>query len=200
MRLILLISVPAVIGLVMLAEPIILTLFERGAFNSYDSLQASYSLIALAGGLVAFMLIKILTPSFFARQEPKKPMYVALISMVLNAVLAWLLGFNLGYGHVGLALASSISAFFTAMTLLFLLKREKIYEPSKGWIVFWIRLSFASIVLILFLVYFNKEVSDLREFTNFGRIVYLLKMVILGIGLYLLALRLSGLRIKDFIN
>ena len=120
--------------------------------------------------------------------------------MVLNAVLAWLLGFNLGYGHVGLALASSISAFFTVMTLLFLLKREKIYESSKGWIVFWIRLSIASIVLILFLVYFNKEVSDLREFTNFGRIVYLLKMVILGIGLYLLALRLSGLRIKDFIN
>ena len=157
-------------------------------------------MIALAGGLVAFMLIKILTPSFFARQEPKKPMYVALISMVLNAVLAWLLGFNLGYGHVGLALASSISAFFTVMTLLFLLKREKIYESSKGWIVFWIRLSIASIVLILFLVYFNKEVSDLREFTNFGRMVYLLKMVILGIGLYLLALRLSGLRIKDFIN
>ena len=99
-------------------SPIILILFERGAFNSQDSLQASYSLIALAFGLVAFMLIKILTPSFFARQEPKKPMYVALASMILNAFLAWLLGFNLSYGHVGLALASSISAFFTVLTLL----------------------------------------------------------------------------------
>ena len=200
MRLIFLISIPAVIGLVMLAEPIILTLFERGAFNSYDSLQASYSLIALASGLVAFMLIKILTPSFFARQEPKIPMYVALISMVLNAILAWLLGFNLGYGHIGLALASSISAFFTAITLLFLLKREKIYESTEGWIIFWIRLIVASIILILFLGYFSEEVSDLRRLTNFERTVYILKMVILGMGLYLLALRLTGLKIKDFIN
>jgi putative peptidoglycan lipid II flippase len=146
------------------------------------------------------MLIKILTPSFFARQEPKIPMYVALISMVLNAILAWLLGFNLGYGHIGLALASSISAFFTAITLLFLLKREKIYESTEGWIIFWIRLSVASIILILFLGYFSEEVSDLRRLTNFERTVYILKMVILGMGLYLLALRLTGLKIKDFIN
>ena len=56
---------------ILLAEPIILILFERGAFSPEDTLQASYSLVALALGLVAFMLIKILTPSFFARQEPK---------------------------------------------------------------------------------------------------------------------------------
>ena len=105
MRLIFLIGVPAVIGLVMLAEPIILTLFERGEFSSIDSSKTSSSLIALAFGLLAFMLIKILTPSFFARQQPKKPMYVALASMVLNALLAWLLAFKLGYAHVGLALS-----------------------------------------------------------------------------------------------
>ena len=72
------------------------------------------------------MLIKILTPSFFARQEPKKPMFVALASMILNALLAWYLGFSLGYGHIGLALASSISAFFTVITLLVLLKLEDV--------------------------------------------------------------------------
>ena len=157
-RLILLIGVPAVIGLIMLAEPIILTLFERGEFNSQDSLQASYSLIALAFGLVAFMLIKILTPCFFARQEPKKPMYVALASMVLNALLAWQLGFSLGYGHIGLALASSISA-FTVIVLLYLLKKEDVYEASDGWISFWIRLIFSSLILILFLIYFGEVQS-----------------------------------------
>ena len=70
-RLILLIGVPAVVGLIMLAEPIILTLFERGEFNSQDSLQASYSLIALAFGLVAFMLIKILTQVFLQGKNQK---------------------------------------------------------------------------------------------------------------------------------
>ena len=199
-RLILLIGIPAVVGLIMLAEPIILTLFERGAFNSQDSLQASYSLIALAFGLVAFMLIKILTPSFFARQEPKKPMYVALASMILNAFLAWFLGFNLSYGHVGLALASSISAFFTVLTLLILLKRDDVYRPSEGWLIFWLRLVFASLLLVLFLSFFGQETAYLRNSSDFEQIFYLLKMIIIGIGLYLIALRLTGLKIKSFVN
>ena len=199
-RMILLIGVPAVIGLVMLAEPIILTLFERGEFNSDDSLQASYSLIALAFGLVAFMLIKILTPSFFARQEPKKPMYVAFASMILNAILAWVLGFNFGYGHVGLAMASSISAFFTVIILLFLLFREDVYKPSSGWIVFWLRLVIASSILVLFLGYFGEDTKSIRALGNLGQVFYILKMVTIGVGLYMVVLRLTGIKIKDFLN
>ena len=199
-KLVLLIGLPAVIGLVLLAEPIILILFERGEFNSGDSLQASYSLIALAFGLIAFMLIKILTPSFFARQQPKKPMYVALASMVLNAILAWMLGFNLGYGHIGLALASSISAFFTVLTLLFLLRKEKVYTPSSGWLIFWARLAFASAILIAFILSFGEAVSTLREFTAIAQLLYILKMVIISIALYFLALRLTGMKVKDFLN
>ena len=160
-RFILLIGLPAVIGLVMLAEPIILTLFERGEFGAQDSSMASSSLIALAFGLLAFMLIKILTPSFFARQQPKKPMVVALISMVLNAFLAWLLAFQLGYAHVGLALASSISAFFTVITLLILLYKDKVYKSSKGWIYFLFRMLIASLVLILLINFFSQEVEYL---------------------------------------
>ena len=199
-KLVLLIGLPAVIGLVLLAEPIILILFERGEFNSGDSLQASYSLIALAFGLIAFMLIKILTPSFFARQQPKKPMYVALASMVLNAILAWMLGFNFGYGHIGLALASSISAFFTVLTLLFLLRKEKVYTPSSGWLIFWARLAFASAILIAFILSFGEAVSTLREFTALAQLLYILKMVIISIALYFLALRLTGMKVKDFLN
>ena len=67
-------------------------------------------------------------------------MIVALGSMILNGVLAWIFGFYLGYGHIGLAIASSVSAFFTVITLLILLRIEEIYEPSAGWLVFWLRL------------------------------------------------------------
>jgi len=199
-KLVLIIGLPAVIGLVLLAEPIILILFERGEFNSGDSLQASYSLIALAFGLLAFMLIKILTPSFFARQQPKKPMYVALASMVLNAILAWMLGFNLGYGHIGLALASSISAFFTVLTLLFLLRKEKVYQPSSGWLIFWVRLAFASAILIAFISNFGEAASALRKFTVIAQIIYILKMITISMALYFLALRLTGMKVKDFLN
>ena len=199
-RLILLIGLPAVIGLVMLAEPIILTLFERGEFGAQDSSMASSSLIALAFGLLAFMLIKILTPSFFARQQPKKPMFVALISMVLNAFLAWLLAFQLGYAHVGLALASSISAFFTVITLLILLYKDKVYKSSKGWIYFLFRMLIASSVLILLINFFSQEVEYLRQISEFSRFVYIFKIVLIGMVGYFLSLWILGLRIKDFSN
>ncbi len=200
MRLIFLIGVPAVIGLVMLAEPIILTLFERGEFSSIDSSKTSSSLIALAFGLLAFMLIKILTPSFFARQQPKKPMYVALASMILNALLAWLLAFKLGYAHVGLALASTISAFFTVITLLFILYKDNVYDASKGWIVFLLRLSIASFVLIFLINFFEQEVGYLRKISEFSRFIYIIKIVSIGMFGYFLSLWILGLRIKDFSN
>jgi len=199
-RLILLIGLPAVIGLVMLAEPIILTLFERGEFGAQDSKMASSSLIALAFGLLAFMLIKILTPSFFARQQPKKPMIVALISMVLNAFLAWLLAFQLGYAHVGLALASSISAFFTVITLLFILRKDKVYKTSKGWVYFLFRMLIASIVLILLIGFFAQEVDYLRQISEFSRFLYIIKIVLIGMVGYFLSLWILGIRIKDFSN
>tara|TARA_Y100000746_G_C15440343_1_gene422543 strand:- start:865 stop:1725 length:861 start_codon:yes stop_codon:yes gene_type:complete len=200
MRLIFLIGVPAVIGLVMLAEPIILTLFERGEFSSIDSSKTSSSLIALAFGLLAFMLIKILTPSFFARQQPKKPMYVALASMILNALLAWLLAFKLGYAHVGLALASTISAFFTVITLLFILYKDNVYDASKGWIVFLLRMSIASFVLIFLINFFEQEVGYLRKISEFSRFIYIIKIVSIGMFGYFLSLWILGLRIKDFSN
>ena len=200
MRLIFLIGVPAVIGLVMLAEPIILTLFERGEFSSVDSSMASSSLIALAFGLLAFMLIKILTPSFFARQQPKKPMYVALTSMILNAFLAWLLAFYLGYAHVGLALASTISAFFTVVTLLFILYQDNVYKASNGWIVFLLKMLLASLVLIFLLYYFGKEVDYLRQISEFGRFFFIIKIISIGMFGYFLSLWILGLRIKDFSN
>ena len=200
MKLVFLIGMPAVLGLILLAEPIILVLFERGAFSSEDTLQASYSLIALAIGLMAFMLIKILTPSFFARQQPKKPMIVALISMILNGILAWALGFYLGYGHIGLALASSISAFFTVLTLLILLRIEDVYKPSTGWLIFWLRILLASIALIVWLVYFDQDIFYLRELSIFGKTTYLAKMVFVGMLIYIVALRITGMKVKEFQN
>ena len=127
-------------------------------------------------------------------------MFVALASMILNALLAWYLGFSLGYGHIGLALASSISAFFTVITLLVLLKLEDVYRPSSGWLMFWLRLIFASLILMVFLGYFGQDAISLRKFSNLTQIIYILKMVFLGMGLYIVALRLIGVRIKDFLN
>ena len=199
-RLILLVGMPAVIGLIMLAEPIIITLFERGEFTAIDSNNASLSLIALSMGLLAFMLIKVLTPGFFARQQPKKPVYVALLSMVLNAFLAWLLGFHLGYNHVGLALASSISAFFTIIVLLYLLRKEKIYSFEKGWFLFFVRLICASLILYLTVGLINVDIEVWRNSYEVERFIRLLAILALSIAAYFMTLWASGIRLKDLTN
>ena len=199
-RLILLVGMPAVIGLIMLAEPIIITLFERGEFTAIDSNNASLSLIALSMGLLAFMLIKVLTPGFFARQQPKKPVYVALLSMVLNAFLAWLLGFHLGYNHVGLALASSISAFFTIIALLYLLRKEKIYRFEKGWFLFFVRLICASLILYLTVGLINVDIEVWRNSYEVERFIRLLAILALSIAAYFMTLWASGIRLKDLTN
>ncbi len=127
-------------------------------------------------------------------------MIVALISMVLNAFLAWLLAFRLGYAHVGLALASSISAFFTVITLLFILRKDRVYKASQGWIYFLLRMLIASIVLILLIGYFGKEVDYLRQISEFSRFLYIIKIVLIGMVGYFLSLWILGIRIKDFSN
>ena len=199
-RLILLVGMPAVIGLIMLAEPIIITLFERGEFTAIDSKNASLSLIALSMGLLAFMLIKVLTPGFFARQQPKKPVYVALFSMVLNGFLAWLLGFHLGYNHVGLALASSISAFFTIIALLYLLRKEKIYSFEKGWFLFSVRLICASLILYLTVGLINVDIEVWRDSYEVERFIRLLAILAASIAAYFMTLWASGIRLKDLTN
>ena len=199
-RLILLVGMPAVIGLIMLAEPIIITLFERGEFTAIDSNNASLSLIALSMGLLAFMLIKVLTPGFFARQQPKKPVYVALLSMVLNAFLAWLLGFHLGYNHVGLALASSISAFFTIIALLYLLRKEKIYRFEKGLFLFFVRLICASLILYLTVGLINVDIEVWRNSYEVERFIRLLAILAVSIAAYFMTLWASGIRLKDLTN
>jgi putative peptidoglycan lipid II flippase len=190
-----LIGIPSILGLVLLSEPIILTLFERGEFLATDTTQASYSLIALALGLIAFMLIKVLTPSFFARQDPKTPLKVALASMIVNAFLAWLLAFHLGLNHVGLAMASSIAAYFSISILLFILLKNKFYEVQKGWIVFLGRILMACLLMTLIVHFMNIETFAWRELEQAERFLRLLFVIISSIAGYLAMLWILGIRL-----
>jgi putative peptidoglycan lipid II flippase len=189
------IGIPSILGLVLLSEPIILTLFERGEFLATDTTQASYSLIALALGLIAFMLIKVLTPSFFARQNPQIPLKVAMASMIVNAFLAWLLAFHLGLNHVGLAMASSIAAYFSILIFLFILLKNKIYEVQKGWIVFIGRIVVACLLMALIVHFMNMETFAWRELEQVERFIRLFLVIISAVAGYLVMLWLLGLRL-----
>jgi putative peptidoglycan lipid II flippase len=86
------------------------------------------------------------------------------------------------------------------ITLLFILRKDKVYKASQGWIYFLLRMLIASIVLILLIGYFGKEVDYLRQISEFSRFLYIIKIVLIGMVGYFLSLWILGIRIKDFSN
>ena len=173
LKMILLIAVPAAVALILLAEPILVTLFYYGEVMTVrDMAMASLSLKAYAAGLVAFMLIKVLAPGFFARQDMRTPVRIGVIAMVMNMLFNLLLVIPLHsywqVGHLGLAAATSLSAFLNAILLYFALRKQGIYQPIQGWLRFFIRLAIAVLVMLLVLIQLSNALGGLESFYGFN--------------------------------
>ena len=123
-------ALPATAGLVALAEPIIRILFERGAFAAADTRATAAALIGFAAGLPAFILIKVFQPGFFAREDTATPTWFSAISVAVNIALSLALFPSLQ--HVGIAIATSVSAWTNAVLLFTTLWRKSLYRPSRG--------------------------------------------------------------------
>ncbi|HTR85348.1 MAG TPA: murein biosynthesis integral membrane protein MurJ [Reyranella sp.] len=113
----LLFSLPATLALLLLSDPMIRVLFERGRFGPEDTLRAASALAAYAVGLPAFVVVKALAPGFFAREDTRTPLYVALASIVTNIALNAFFVFATPLAQVGIALASSMSGWLNAVLL-----------------------------------------------------------------------------------
>ena len=173
LKMILLIAVPAAVALILLAEPILVTLFYYGEVMTVrDMAMASLSLKAYAAGLVAFMLIKVLAPGFFARQDMRTPVRIGVIAMVMNMLFNLLFVIPLHsywqVGHLGLAAATSLSAFLNAILLYFALRKQGIYQPIQGWLRFFIRLAIAVLVMLLVLIQLSNALGGLESFYSFN--------------------------------
>ena len=127
----LLFSLPAALALWMLSEPIIRVLFERGHFGPQDTMRAAGALAAYAIGLPAFVVVKALTPGFFAREDTKSPLYVAMAAIAANVVLNLVFLFGTSLAQVGIALASSLSGWLNAALLAALLLRRRHWVPDR---------------------------------------------------------------------
>jgi len=119
----LLLTLPAAIALAVLATPILAVLFQRGAFDATDTQATAAALTAYAAGLPAFVLVKVLAPAFFARQDTATPVKVAVVAMASNLCLTLVLMQFLA--HVGIALATTVAGWINALTLLVLLIRRR---------------------------------------------------------------------------
>ncbi|MEO0436017.1 MAG: murein biosynthesis integral membrane protein MurJ [Pseudomonadota bacterium] len=201
-RSVLLVGVPAAIALIILAQPILVTLFQYGALTDKDVAMASLSLQAYALGLCSFMLIKVLAPGYYARKDMKTPVRIGiwamLANMLLNLIFVFLLTRYLQLGHVGLALATATSAALNAALLWRGLIKSKCYQFGPQWRLFLPRMVLSCIVMMMILLWLRPDGADLVTEIWWSRSIRILTICFAGFIAYVLCLRLSGMHLQDF--
>ncbi len=196
-RLVLILGLPAAISLMILAQPMLLTLFGYGEFKASDATMASYSLMAYGAGLPAFLLIKIFAPAFYARQNTKTPVRIGIIALITN------MGYNFLFvlpmiwldfiaPHTGLAMASSLSAWQQAYMLYRKLQADDIYSISPDVWAFARRSLPAVAVLTAVLLLFAS--LEWQSFDALGRLTLLAGVIVGGAVTFALGLLLAGVR------
>lgn len=192
LRMVLLVGIPAALALGVLAEPLIAGLFHYGAMSEEAVVQSARALEAYSLGVLAFMLIKVLAPGFFARQDLKTPVRIAITCMIANMVLNLILIWPLQ--HVGLALATSLSSMLNAVLLFWGLYRLGVYRPEPGWTLFALRLVGACAAMVLVVSWLNAPMSDWFAWGWQRRVLQLTVLVVGGLGAFGVTLIALGLR------
>ncbi|MHB8698494.1 MAG: murein biosynthesis integral membrane protein MurJ [Sulfuricaulis sp.] len=197
LRWVFLIAIPASVALLMLSVPLVATFFQHGKFGPDDVEQSAAALKAFSFGLLGFILIKVLAPGFYARQDTKTPMRVGVISLVVNILLSLLLVSPLK--HVGLALAISLSAFVNAGMLFVKLRQHNVYRPLPGWGWLLVRIVFASAVMGAVLFWGAGDLDSWLHASTLHRVWRLSIWVVVGALVYLLTIMTFGVRLAQLL-
>lgn len=196
LRFVALFGIPAMAGLIVLGKPIIALLFMRGEFSQHDVLMVSHSLVAYSLGLFSYMLIKVLAPGFYARQDIKTPVRIGIIAMVAN------MGFNLMLApflsYVGLALATSLSASLNAFLLYRGLKLAQVYQLSKATWLFLAKLALAALLMAALLFWQTPSFSAWLILSFSQQLMYLTGLCIAAVLVYFMLLLMLGIRLSHF--
>jgi putative peptidoglycan lipid II flippase len=190
----LLIGLPAAAGLIVLADGLVFTVFQHGKFTAADALRTSSALIAYTGGLLSFMLVKVLATGFYSKQDMRTPVRIGLITLAVNMVGNLILMWPLG--AVGLALSSSISGTVNAALLFIMLRRRRHYSPESGWVRWSAQLGFATAVMSVVIYSVSPNTDAWASATVMTRIAWTSGLVILGGAIYVAALLLVGVRLR----
>ncbi|MDM7858405.1 murein biosynthesis integral membrane protein MurJ [Thiopseudomonas acetoxidans] len=194
LRMVLLVGVPAALALGVLAEPLIATLFYYGEMTAQDVQQSAGALRAYSLGVLTFMLIKVLAPGFFSRQDMRTPVRIAVTCMVANMVMNLILIWPLQ--HVGLALATSLSGMLNASLLLWGLRKAGVYRAAAGWGVFALRLLLACALMLAVVFWLNVPIEDWLAWGWQQRVGWVTVLVGAGIAVFALTLFAGGMRAR----
>jgi putative peptidoglycan lipid II flippase len=196
LRLTFLLTLPAAIGLAMLGVPLIATLFQHGAFTSADVLQTRQALAAYSIGLIGLILVKVLAPGFYARQDIKTPVKIALVTLAATQVMN--LAFIVPLKHAGLALSIGIASCLNAVLLFRGLRQRGTYQPQAGWLGFGLKIAAALAVLSVTLWFGMGAEADWLTASATTRIIHLAALIGAGMLAYFATLWLLGFRLHDF--
>lgn len=198
LRLTLLLALPAALGLAILAIPLIATLFFHGAFTPLDVEQTRRALAAYSVGLTGMILVKVLAPGFYARQNIRTPVKIALTSLAATQLMNIAFIFGLGLEHAGLALSIGLAACLNALLLYTGLRRHGIFTPQPGWGLFSLKLLLGLCILATLLWFGMGSESRWFNYDLLERITRLGALVTLGASAYFATLWLCGFRLRDF--
>jgi putative peptidoglycan lipid II flippase len=149
MRLAFLMTIPASVGLMVLAEPIISVLYQHRRFGAFETAQSAQALRFYAIGLCGYAALKVLVNAFYALDRRKTPMVVSCIAVAINLALNWIFTRELGWGHRGLAFSTACVATSNFLILYFLMRSHLGRLESRAMLALLLRLAAASLVLLL---------------------------------------------------
>ena len=199
LRMVLLVGMPAALGLALLAEPLTAALFFRGQFTTDDTRMVGYSLTAMSAGIPAFMLSKVLLPAFYSRQDTRTPMRAAILTVLANVVLTvvfvtplWMMGIR--GAHTGIAAATAIAGVFNAALLWRYLRRDGHYQPEPGWARWVIRIILGMLAMTAVVLAIRAWVGEWAALPTLWRWIWLLATIGAGAAAYGAVLLMAGLR------
>jgi len=200
-----LVGLPAAAGLMVLSEPMLTTLFYGGAFTAEDVYLSGLSLMAYSIGLMGFILIKVLAPGFYSRQDTKTPVKIGIKAMIANMLLniifvtpLYIMDFK--GAHSGLALATACSAYLNAWLLYRELRARKYYQPTKGKRLTLGKILIACIVMSAVIAWLSPDLPTWVEWEIWQRIWHLSYIIAAGFVVYLACLGLLGFKFRKVLQ
>ncbi|GAC14415.1 murein biosynthesis integral membrane protein MurJ [Aliiglaciecola lipolytica] len=197
-KVVVLLGAPAAAGLFVLAEPMLLTIFYGGAFTLEDATKASYSLMAYATGLLSFMLVKVLAPGFYSRQDLKTPVRYGIYCMVAN--IFFNIALAIPYGYVGLAIATALSATLNATLLYVQLHRLGVFQITANTGLYLAKILIGCVVMVSVIQFFNVDIAVWQSMDTLNKAFELGKLILLGFVSFVVTLLVVGVRTSSFIG
>lgn len=199
LRLVVLLAVPCAVALLAFAKPLVAVLYHYGAMTAFDVQQITLALMGWGVGLVGIIAIKVLAPGYYANQDTKTPVRIALAVLVITQLLNVVLVPK--FAHAALTLSIGIGAMINALWLLWGLLKRGSYKPEPGWGGFALRVGAACSLLLVFLMWANTALdwTQLRA-ESFKRIGLLASVVVASAALYLIVLWALGLKIRQLLK